>query len=73
MKGALVGIFKTHSFLRSTSSIKFRGHVIFSIISLRILGILDGSRQHEDIGGQYKLKTGKVFQDLNLNLTKMME
>ena len=72
MKEALVGIFKTHSFIRSTSFIKFRGHAIFSIISLRILGILDGSRQHEDIGGQYKLKTGKIF-DLNLNLTMMME
>lgn len=36
-------------------------------------GILDGSRQHEDIGGQYKLKTGKIFEDLNLNLTTMME
>ena len=37
MKGALVGIFKTSSFLLSTCSIKFRGHEIFSIVSLRIL------------------------------------
>ena len=37
MKGALEGIFKTHSFICLTSSIKFRGHAIFSIIRLRTL------------------------------------
>ena len=37
MKVALEGIFKTHSFICLTSSIKFRGHAIFSIIRLRTL------------------------------------